>query len=164
VGIASSIFPLRPAPGQSGHHRPAQRHARGLLLGTVRPGGRPNAAGSARYGTTATSVSPAGPVLASHATSRRTQPARSQSSFPAWTWPPTARRRESPRQRSWSRWPALTAASAGRLRQRSPRPTARRALARHRGTARRWDGTGPVLNAASPDELTEQLEAEAAKW
>jgi len=45
VGIASSIFPPHPARGQSGHHRPAQRHARGLFLGTVRPGGRPPAAG-----------------------------------------------------------------------------------------------------------------------
>jgi hypothetical protein len=45
VGIASSIFPPHPARGQSGHHRPAQRHARGLFLGTVQPGGRPHAAG-----------------------------------------------------------------------------------------------------------------------
>jgi len=28
--------------------------------------------------------------------------------------------------------------------------------------ARRWDGTGPVLNADSPDELAEYLEEETA--
>jgi len=28
--------------------------------------------------------------------------------------------------------------------------------------ARRWDGTGPVLNADSADELAESLEAEAS--
>jgi hypothetical protein len=29
--------------------------------------------------------------------------------------------------------------------------------------ARRWDGTGRVLNAASPDELADMLEDEASR-
>src|SRR5207247_1735632 len=74
-------------------------------------------------------VSPAGPVLVRHATWRRTPACTISVKVPGMDLTLDG---ESPSQRSCSRWPAFTAASAGRLRQRgtgSPRPTARRALA-----------------------------------
>ena len=79
VEPAADLLAAAPLPGS-------------VFLGTSRPDGRPHAAGSARSGTTATSISPAGPAPASRATWPRTRPARSPSAWRGSTSSSRARR------------------------------------------------------------------------